>query len=66
MFSKLNMKFHDAQEEIKKIKEELDNLVDAVGAIDETFGEENSLKLFLGEAMVSVNEDAATTYVEQL
>lgn len=44
----------------------MDNLVDAVGAIEETFGEEDSLKLFLGEAMVAVTEDAANTYVEQL
>ena len=44
----------------------MDNFVDAVGAIDETLGEDGALKLFLGEAMVSVNDEAANAYVEQL
>ena len=65
-FSKLNMKYHDMKEDIKKLKEEMDNFVDAVGAIDETLGEPDSLKLFLGEAMVAVDDQAATDYVEQL
>ena len=65
-FSKLNMKYHDLKEDIKKLKEELDNFVDAVGAIDETLGEDGALKLFLGESMVAVNDEAATAYVEQL
>jgi len=66
LFSKLNMKYHDIQEDIKKLKEELDNLVDATGAIEETLGEDGALKLFLGESMVAVNEEAANNYVEQL
>ena len=65
-FSKLNMKYHDLKEDIKKLKEELDNFVDAIGAIDETLGEDGALKLFLGESMVAVNDEAATAYVEQL
>ena len=65
-FSKLNMKYHDLKDDITKLKEELDNFVDAVAAIDETLGEDGALKLFLGEAMVSVNDEAATAYVEQL
>ena len=65
-FSKLNMKYTDIKEDIKKLKEELDNFVDAVGAIDETLGEDGALKLFLGESMVAVNDEAATAYVEQL
>ena len=44
----------------------MDNFVDAIGAIDETLGEDGALKLFLGEAMVAVNDEAATAYVEQL
>ena len=59
------MKYQDLKEDIKNIKEELDNFVDAVGAIDETLGEDGALKLFLGEAMVSVTDEAATAYVEQ-
>ena len=66
MFSKLNMKYHDMQEDVKKLKEELDNLVDAVAAIDETLGEEGALKLWMTEAMVSVTDENATSYVEQL
>jgi len=65
-FSKLNMKYTDLKEDIKSLKEEMDNFVDAAGAIDETLGEDGALKLFLGEAMVSVNEEAANAYVEQL
>jgi uncharacterized coiled-coil protein SlyX len=66
MFSKLNMKYADMQEDVKKLKEELDNLVDAIGAIDETLGEDGALKLFMSEAMIGVNDEAATQYVEQL
>ena len=66
MFSKLNMKYHDLQDDITKLKEELENLVDATQAIDETLGEEGALKLFMTEAMVSVTDEAATAYVEQL
>jgi len=66
MFSKLNMKYHDMQEDVKKLKEELDNLVDAVAAIDETLGEEGALKLWMTEAMVAVSDENATSYVEQL
>ena len=60
------MKYHDLKDDIKKLKEELDNFVDAIGAIDETLGEDGALKLFLGESMVAVNDEAATNYVEQL
>ena len=66
MFSKLNMRYTDLKDEVKKLKEEMDNFVDAIAACEETLGEEGALKLFLGEAMVSVSEEAATTYVEQL
>ena len=65
-FSKLNLKYHDLKNDITKLKEEMDNFVDAVGAIDETLGEDGALKLFLGEAMVAVTDDAANSYVEQL
>ena len=60
------MKYVDIRDDIKKLKEELDNFVDAVGAIDETLGEDGALKLWMGEAMVAVNDEAATAYVEQL
>jgi len=60
------MKYHDLKEDIKSLKEEMDNFVDAAGAIEETLGEDGALKLFLGEAMISVNEEAANAYVEQL
>jgi len=65
-FSKLNMKYSDMKEDIKLLKEAMDNFVDAAGAIEETFGEDGALMLFLGEAMVTVNEEAANAYVEQL
>ena len=65
-FSKANLKYHDLKQDITKLKEDMDNFVDAVGAIDETLGEDGALKLFLGEAMVAVDDEAATAYVEQL
>lgn len=40
--------------------------MDATAAIDETLGEDGALKLFLGEAMISVNDETATSYIEQL
>lgn len=60
------MKYTDLKQEVQKLKEEQDNYIDAMSAIEETLGEEGHLKLWLGEAMVSVNDEAATTYVEQM
>ena len=65
-FSRCNMKFHDLQDVIKKLKEEIDNLVDASQQVEEAMGEEGALKLFLGEAFIAVNEEQATHYVEKL
>ena len=63
-FSRHNMKKHDLEDQIKKLKEEIGNFGDANDIIDETFGEEGALKLFLGEALIAVEEDAARDYVE--
>ena len=41
-------------------------MVDATGAIEETLGEDGALKIFMSEAMISVTEDTATSYIEQL
>ena len=65
-FSRLNMKYHDLEDQVKKLKEEIDNFGDANDIIDETLGEEDALKLFLGEAFVAVDEDAARNYVEKV
>ena len=58
------MKYQEAKDELKKIKEEIDNLDDASQQVEESMGEE--LKLFLGECFVSVDEEGATTYVQKL
>ena len=63
-FSRLNMKQHELKDDIKKLKEELDNLEDATMMIEESMGED--LKLFVGEAMIEVDEDRATKYVEKM
>ena len=63
-FSRLNMKFHITKQEIKSIKDQLENLQDAGSMIEESMGE--PLKLFIGECMVEVDEDAATQYQEKL
>ena len=57
-FSRLNMKYHITKQEIKGIKDELENLQDAGSAIEESMGD--PLKLFIGECLVEVDEDAAT------
>ena len=44
----------------------METFVAATDAIEETMGEPGHLKLFMGEAMISVNEDTANNYVEQL
>ena len=59
-FSRCNMKFHDLQDEIKKLKEEIDNLVDAAQQVEEALGEEGALKLFMGEAFIAVDDEQAT------
>ena len=63
-FSRLNMKSEFLKEEIKKVKEEMNKLEDAGTAIEESFGED--LKLFVGECLVDVDEDAATKYHERM
>ena len=54
-FSKLNMKYHQIKEDIKKLKDELENLVDAQSLVEESMGD--PLKLFIGEAFIDVDED---------
>ena len=64
MFSRLNMRAHDLRTDIKKLRDELDNLQDAQQLIEESFGE--GLKLFIGEALIDVDEETATSYHERL
>ena len=64
MFSRLNMRAHDLRIDIKKLRDELDNLQDAQQLIEESFGE--GLKLFIGEALIDVDEETATSYHERL
>lgn len=63
-FSRLNMKVHELRADIKTLKEEITNLEDATEIVEESFGE--GLKLFVGECLVTVNEDQANNYVEKL
>ena len=63
-FSKCNMKFNETKIEIKALKDELENLQDAMSSIEESMGD--PLKLFIGEALISVDEDAATGYTEKI
>lgn len=51
------MKAQELRKDIKKVKEELDALEDASQMIEESFGE--GLKLFIGEALVDVDEETA-------
>ena len=63
-FSRANMKASNLRDEMKKLKEDLDNLEDATMLVEESMGE--GLKLFLGECFITVNEEQATQYVEKL
>ena len=63
-FSRANMKYQEGKEEIKKLKEEIDNLEDATMMVEESMGE--PLKLFLGECFVAVEENQAGDYLEKL
>lgn len=58
------MRAHDLRGTIKKLTDELDALQDAQQLIEESFGE--GLKLFIGEALVDVDEETATEYQEKL
>ena len=55
---------HITKQEIKALKDELENLQDAGSMIEESMGD--PLKLFVGECLVEVDEDAATQYQEKL
>ena len=63
-FSKLNMKYHQTKAEIKALKDELENLVDAQSVIEEAMGD--PLKLFIGEAFIDCDEEQAEKYHEKL
>lgn len=63
-FSRLNMRAHDLRGHIKKLRDDLDSLQDAQQLIEESFGE--GLKLFIGEALIDVDEETATEYHEKL
>lgn len=65
-FSRCNMKYHDMKDDIKKLKEEIENLADAQQQVEEALGEEGALKLFLGEAFIAVDDDAAGQFIEKL
>ena len=62
MFSKLYMRTHDLRRDIKKLRDDLDALQDAQQLIEESEG----LKLFIGEALIDVDEDTATKYYDGL
>ena len=63
-FSRINMKYNEIKGDIKKIKDELENLQDAQSTVEEAMGD--PLKLFVGEALIDVDEDAANNYVEKI
>lgn len=63
-FSKLYTKNKLKDKELKEIKEVLDSLEDAAGAIDEAFG--HTLKLNIGETFLEVDEDQAKDYVDKM
>ena len=63
-FSRLNMNYHNLKQEIKALKDELENLIDAGSAIEEAMGD--PLKLFIGEALIDVDETTAEGYHEKL
>ena len=63
-FSRLNLKYHMIKQDIKALKDELENLQDAGSMIEEAMGD--PIKLFIGECLVDVDEDAATQYQEKL
>ena len=58
------MKYTDLKNDIKKLKEEIDNLEDATLLVEESMGE--GLKLFLGECFVTVDEDQGNNYVQKV
>ena len=58
------MKYFLLKDEIKKLKEELENLVDAGSMIEEAMGD--PVKLFIGEALIDVDEKRAQQYHEKL
>ena len=58
------MRYHEVKESIKALKKELEDLEDAASTIEEAMGD--PLKLFVGECLVEVDEDAATSYAERV
>ena len=63
-FARANLKSHELRADIKKIKEEMENLEDAALEVEESFGED--IKLFLGECFISANDEQAGSFVEKL
>ena len=55
---------HQLKFDIKKTKDEIENLQDAASMVEEAMGD--PIKLFIGDALVDVDEEAGTNYVEKL
>ena len=55
---------HQLKYEIKKTKDEIENLQDAASMVEEAMGD--PIKLFIGDALVDVDEEAGTNYVEKM
>ena len=58
------MKYHELKGDVKKMKDEIDNLEDATFLVEESMGE--GLHLFMGECFVTVDEDQGNTYVSKV
>jgi hypothetical protein len=58
------MKSHFMKTDIKGLKDELEKLEDAMGIIEESFGE--GLNLYVGECFVVADEDQANGYVTKI
>ena len=63
-FARANLKAHELRQDMKKIKEELDNLEDAALAVEESMGED--IKLFMGECFITCDEDMGTAYLQSV
>mmetsp|Transcript_26929 Transcript_26929/g.42077 ORF Transcript_26929/g.42077 Transcript_26929/m.42077 type:complete len:137 (+) Transcript_26929:32-442(+) len=65
-FSKLNLKYHELDMELKAKKEELENLQDCSNEVLMMLDDTEAVKLSVGEAYVDLSQDDAQEYITKM
>eukprot|EP00277_Geminigera_cryophila_P007787 CAMPEP_0179421302 /NCGR_PEP_ID=MMETSP0799-20121207/9686_1 /TAXON_ID=46947 /ORGANISM="Geminigera cryophila, Strain CCMP2564" /LENGTH=130 /DNA_ID=CAMNT_0021195085 /DNA_START=108 /DNA_END=500 /DNA_ORIENTATION=- len=65
-FSRLNVKYHELEEDLRGKEEVLVNLQDSSNEVMMMLDDEEMVKFSVGEAYVDLSQEAATEHIERL